>query len=386
MPSLTDVAQEAGVSLTTASMVLNKGKQHNRVSAACASRVQEAAKRLGYVPNYHARSMKLGKAEVLAVALDFAAETTGAYSDNLELSDPYYGHLLAGIERHIRSIGYLMTLTGPEESTRAPDRALMGVKQRRFDGIIVPGAAVRDTLTSFLTEPADCPVVVIDPNSPTIHPSVTFDERAGIDLAVHHLQALGHRHLLYVGDHANSQHNAIRQQQFSKTCAAAGIHCQVLAQPNFSLSGTEDLIAHAANLISNFFAADTDVTGVICFNDVVALGVVEGLMEAGLEVPSDVSVIGFDDTLARFATPRLTTISHKLHEMGARATELCMEMINDPAAIARLKGTQITIAPELITRASTAKPPARSGHAHTPITPANGHSRGTPRTGATVIR
>src|SRR2546421_524524 len=103
MASLSDVAKVAGVSLTTASLVLNRPKQPNRVSEACAQRVREAAKKVGYIPNYHARSMKLGRAETIAVAMDVG---TGQGADTVsELTDAYFNHLIGGIELHLRSVG-----------------------------------------------------------------------------------------------------------------------------------------------------------------------------------------------------------------------------------------------------------------------------------------
>ena len=99
MASLSDVAKAAGVSLTTASLVLNRPKQPNRVSAACAAHVKGIAEQLGYIPNYHARSMKLGKAETIAVALDVGGE--GGNTTVAELADPYFSQLLGGIELYL---------------------------------------------------------------------------------------------------------------------------------------------------------------------------------------------------------------------------------------------------------------------------------------------
>lgn len=359
MPSLTDVARVAGVSLTTASMVLNKGKQHNRVSAACAARVQDVAKKLGYVPNYHARSMKLGRAEVLAVAMDIGHETETSRPD-LELSNPYFGFLLGGIEMRTRELGYLMTLVGPEAKSRAPDRAVLGVRQRRFDGLIVPGSLVRTDKTQFLDEPFDGPVVVIQPPQGTVHPIVDFNQKTGVEMAVRHLAGLGHRKLLYVGEIGLEDHSKVRQRQFEETCLELGVTSDAAAVHRVDLETVRRPDVQITQVSVEFgeilSRGGREFTGVVCYNDMTAIGVMEALVKAGYHVPRDVSVIGFDDTAAMYAVPRLTTISHQLSEMGKVATDLCMEMVADPQMIRKLRGTRTTVQPRLVERASCAAP------------------------------
>lgn len=358
MPSLTDVAREAGVSLTTASMVLNKGKQHNRVSATCAQRVQEAAQRLGYVPNYHARSMKLGRAEVLAVALDVDLNSNPSGLTSAELSDPYLSRLISGIQARVRGLGYLMTLVGPDAMSCAPDRALVGLRQRRFDGIIVPAMCSRNPQSLLLSQPADCPVVVIESSSGTPHAHVTFDEPAAIDAAVSHLASLGHRSILQVIDHLAAPGGQGRTQAFSRVCQKHEIShdtCDLALPPSHDTRHPDKLISEvAAAFASKWNHVRTRPTAIMACSDVVAVGVIEALSSHGLRVPTDISVVGFDDTIAPYATPRLTTISHELAEMGRCAVDLCMEMVNNPARILQLQGTTTTVRPRLVERASTA--------------------------------
>lgn len=363
MPSLTDVAREAGVSLTTASMVLNKGKQHNRVSASCAQRVQEAAARLGYVPNYHARSMKLGRAEVIAVALDMDVSPS-ADRPSPELSDPYLSRLIGGIQARIRALGYMMTLVGPDTSSCAPDRALVGLKQRRFDGIIVPALSVRNSQSMLLEKPADCPVVIIESNAPTPHPHVTFDEAAGIEAALTHLTSLGHRNVLYVTESNRGSQN------FSRACQRMEISHDTweLALPSTreTLHPDRQISAVAEAFATRWSTAGTHHTAILASSDVLAVGIIDALTAAGLRVPKDISVVGFDDTIAPYATPRLTTISHELGEMGRCAVDLCMQMVNDPTQIVALQGTTSTVKPRLVERASTGP----AAHSSSRLTPA----------------
>lgn len=358
LPSLTDVARAAGVSLTTASMVLNKGKQQNRVSAACAQRVQDVARKLGYVPNYHARSMKLGRAEMLAVAMDLGYEDADSPL-HLELSNLYFGNLLGGIEMRLRSLGYLMTLVGPEPTVRAPDRAMLGVKQRRFDGIIVLGSVILPTFARFLEVPEDYPVVVVQPPSDTAYPTVVFDERAGIDLAVEHLAVLGHRSLLYVGETSHQSHNDIRERGFVASCEATGLQHDTISSTRLEkrdVHHPDRQITQVAKDMGTYLdAGQLKATGIVCYNDMTAIGVMEALGRRGIKVPEQVSVVGYDDTVGHYASPRLTTVSHELAEMGRVATDLCMEMVNDPAAVGRRRGSRTVVKPKLVERDSSAR-------------------------------
>lgn len=359
MPSLTDVARVAGVSLTTASMVLNKGKQHNRVSAACAARVQEVARQLGYVPNYHARSMKLGRAEVLAVAMDVGHEDGHARTD-LELNNPYFGFMLGGIEMQTRALGYLMTLVGPDARMRAPDRAVLGIRQRRFDGVIVPGSLVRTDMTQFLVEPVEIPVVVIQPPTDTVHASVVFNQEAGVTLAINHLAELGHRKILYVGELGKDQHSALRAERCKSDCQRLGLAFSQLNVHRLELDSVRhpdaQITQDATEFAQHLRTPGHEFSAVLCYNDMTAVGVIEALQNAGYSVPRDVSVIGFDDTIAMYAVPRLTTVSHQLSEMGRLATDLCMEMVNDPLAVRKYRGTRSVVQPSLIQRASCTTP------------------------------
>lgn len=360
MASLTDVARAAGVSLTTASMVLNKGKQHNRVSQACAERVQAVARELGYVPNYHARSMKLGRAEVLAVAIDIGHEDEFS-KVNLELAEPYFSHLIGGIERKVRDLKFLMALIGPDPTTRAPDRAMMGVRQRRFDGVIVVGPVIRSDMTNFLNEPSDSPVVIIQPTRPTVHTSVIFDEGAGIRMAVDHLVQLGHKRLAYafnspIGPSTSDK----RWTVFESACRAHGVEIETIIPEQSDAWSTEAHITATAAAVTRLAGAGKlRATGVVSYNDTTAIGVIEGLSHAKLQVPKDVSVIGFDDTVAAYAVPRLTTISHELPELGRIATELCVAMVGHPSVVEKNRGSQHVVQPRLVVRHSTGPVKAR---------------------------
>ena len=124
-------------------------------------------------------------------------------------------------------------------------------------------------------------------------------------------------------------------------------------------SGTDYLadLADAAEaaLAEHLCNTSRTFTGVVCYNDVTAIGACGALLASGLRIPDDVSVIGFDNVEAPLANPRLTTVSHRLDEMGRRATEMVLELVDDPTAVTRLRGHREILCPELVVRKSTGR-------------------------------
>lgn len=358
MASLTQVAKKAGVSIATASLVLNSGRHTRRVGEACAARVRQVAEQLGYVPNYHAQSMKRGRANVIAVALDISFPAPK--SKRNELGATYFGTIVGAIEASTRARANLMAIVGPQDQTRAPDRGLLGIRQRRFDGMIVLGPAVRTEETDFLSKPHPEPIVVIEYPGKTRLPVVDWDEAGSVNLAVQHLAELGHKDLLWLGP--RDEHTRVpapaREQLFMTAVWDAGLRgtsCRfdrADASPDYLADLADSAEAALAAQLRN---AARSFTGVVCYNDVTAIGACGALLAAGLRIPDDVSVIGFDDVEAPLAIPRLTTVSHRLDEMGRRATELVLELVDDPAAAKRLRGHREVLPPELVVRKSTGK-------------------------------
>ncbi len=362
MASLTEVAKDAGVSIATASMVLNRGKRADRISQPCAERVRASARKLGYVPNYHARSMKLGRAEVIGVAMDII-DTGEPHS---LFGNSYFGVLIGGIELTVRKHGYSVTIIGPEKSASAPARGVNAIQQRRFDGLIIPAVTLERKGDPVLTDPPDVPIVAIETDVKTRLPVVDWDEAAGMAQAAEHLAGLGHRDVLWMGLETtlDSRHAHPRERAFKTEGRKAGLRVSVLRFPDADYekrSPEEQLIDHAAEALTRH-AARKDrppFTAIMAYNDITAIGAYTALQRAGVSVPDDVSVIGVDDLQAPLMVPRLTTVNHMLLEMGETATELLLQMVRKPQQRRKLAGTRQVITPHLVVRASTAPPKGR---------------------------
>jgi LacI family transcriptional regulator len=361
MPSLMEVAKLSGVSVSTVSMVLNRTKRAERISDECAQRVREAARKLGYVPNYHARSMKLGVAETIGLSVEIEACPERGSS---ELADLFFASVIGSVELRLRREGYMLSIVGPGEKTTALARGRKAIQQRRFDGLLVLG------VSSFINAPLpedieDEPIVVIEYPGSTTLPVIDFDDEQAVDLAVDHLLELGHRRLMWVGpDDDPSGKATIRRDRLRARAQEAGgtsvEQCLYQSGADVWSQHGEHIVDAAEQAVESCIArrgASSTVTGVVCWNDATALGVSRALQRAGRSVPGDVSVVGMDNFEAGLGCPKLTTIDHRAFEMGFRAAELLLEIAFDGDRRAELRGHVEKLAPRLIVRDSTGPAP-----------------------------
>lgn len=354
MPSLREVAERAGVSITTASKVLNIPNGGSRFTSACRRRIREAARELGYYPNYHARSLQKGLAEMLG-----AVFTAGTFERPLGW---YFSRVLSGVYLGARKLGQELVLIGPRDGQTALQRGVAELRQCRMDALVIPGNLLHDSdISSGLLE-TDAPVVVLLHDGPTSCPVLGIDQVAGAKLMVEHLTSLGHRRVLWVGPsdgRANAFAAAAWEAGLTGTTCQVGIpvvrgakDAQATTVPAYE--ALRGLLREAATSPSR---SAPPFSAVACYNDAMAVGVCTALRDAGLRVPADVSVIGWDDHAADCHVPPLTTIDPGLEELGRRSAKIMLDLTGGEAARARLRGFRENIQPTLVVRESTAPPP-----------------------------
>jgi DNA-binding LacI/PurR family transcriptional regulator len=353
MITLTDVAKAAGVSVATASMVLNPSNGICKVSAGRAERVRDAAQRLGYHGNYHARAMQMGRAETIGLALDFGQPGAEATAKG-DMGGVYFHTLTAGVEAQTRFVGQNLAIIGPGHEERATDRGMRQIMQRRIDGLVVAAVLQSIRQTRLYVEQPKLPVVLVEHEPTCAFPVVHYDEAAGIVVAVQHLASLGHRELLWLGPDQEGPRR--REQHFIQAVWDAGLKG---ASCRFTVptrdGHDQDHLADAAEAgLARHLAGGAKITAVMAYNDSCAIGAYGALMRAGLRIGHDVSVVGFDDIHAPHVFPRLTAVSHMLFEMGRRASELALEMADGGAEeIERRRGHREVFTPRLVVRDST---------------------------------
>jgi len=335
-PTSADVATQAGVSRTTVSFVLN-GRADVSIPAETRQRVLRAAETLGYHPHAPARQLAGGRSHVLALVLRQTSEQIAA--------DAVLAETLRGLAHAARGQGFRVMVE--PLSHDGPDATYAGLlRAQHADGLIISGPRIDDPQLTALVRDG-FPVVLQGALPGLDAPSVDVDNVAGARGAVEHLLALGHRRIACITNAPLVYTAAIeRLEGYRQALAGAGI----AEDPD--LIATADFDAPSGHAAMVGLLARTHFEAVFAASDVVALGAIGALREAGKRVPDDVSVVGFDDIpLSAFFDPPLTTVRLPAFELGQAAGRALLERVADPAATGR-----VLLPTELIVRASTAPP------------------------------
>lgn len=324
--TMRDVARHAGVSVATVSRVLNGS---GPVGDATRERILDAAGALRYVPNGTARNLTTSVTETVGVLLP-------------NLYGEFYSEVIRGVEGAVRARRYHTLLSsvhdGLEELVAAL-RTLVG----RVDGLVVMSPDIEaDVLEANL--PPGLPVVLLGAEVPG-HAAVTIDNEAGAAAMVRHLAGLGHRRIALVGGAAGNADAQARRAGYRRAVAEGALD----ADPALILEGdfTESSGHAAAHALLRL--ADRP-TAVFAANDSMAIGALRAFREAGLDVPGDLALAGFDDIpVAEYVTPALTSVHVPIYEMGARAVEAVLDAVAAPEADG---AAPITLPTRLVVRES----------------------------------
>jgi len=331
-PTSADVAAEAGVSRTTVSFVLNE-RAGVKIPDETRQRVLAAAARLDYHPNSVARQLAGGASRAVGLVLRQTPEQVA--------NDGVLAETLRGLANAARAANHRVLV-----ETLAPGEGRYAdlLRSGRTDGLIVSGPRYDDEELAELVR--DGFPVVIQGSVPGLDvPSVDVDNEAGARLAVEHLLALGHRRIACI-THAPLAYTAASERLtgYREALAAAGLadEPELIAEGAFDAQSGRRAVAE--------ILARTKPEAIFVTSDVVAIGAIAGLRDAGLSVPGDVSVVSFDDIpLAAYLDPPLTTIRLPAYDLGLTAGRAILERIAGRPVAAR------TLLPtELIVRASTA--------------------------------
>jgi LacI family transcriptional regulator len=336
-PTSADVATEAGVSRTTVSFVLN-GRRDVKIPDETRQRVLSAASRLGYHPHGPARQLAAGRSHVIALVLRQTPEQIAA--------DAVLVETLRGLAGAARTGGFrvLVEPLAPD----GPDSGLDSLlREQHADGLVISGPRLDDASLVALVEEDEFPIVIQGAFPGLAVRSVDVDNVRGAARAVEHLLSLGHRRIACITN-APLVYTAARDRYDGYRQALQGA----------GLPTPDELVAEAAFDAPSGHRAMVELLerasfdAVFVASDVVALGAIGALREAGRRVPNDVSVVGFDDIpLAAYFDPPLTTVRLPAFELGQVAGRALLERI-----VHRAIPTRTLLPTELIVRGSTARP------------------------------
>ncbi|MGB4476255.1 MAG: LacI family DNA-binding transcriptional regulator, partial [Bacillota bacterium] len=331
MPTIKDIARKVGVSPSVVSRALNN---KYGVKESTRQAVLRAAKELGYHPNVAARSLVTKRTEMIGVIIP-------------DISEPFYSRMIKGMEYVASKTGYTLLFSNSYESLEQSKAVVKMVEAQRVEGLIVVGSSLkeRDYIYSLIDK--GTPFVVIERHysDPRMN-CIWVDNVVGGYVATKHLIQCGHTRVAHISGDLDVEVAAERLKGYKKALDEAGIPFS----PDLVVSGAfvwQDGYHGMKALLSR----TPRCTAVFAGNDSMAYGALQAIAEAGLSVPQDISVIGFDDLeFSSLTNPPLTTVRQPRYEMGRDAARLlvtCLEQSTQD------KGMKICYPPEIVIRRST---------------------------------
>lgn len=330
--TLQTLARHLHLAVGTISAALNDSPAARAIPEHTKRRILDAARELNYQPNYFARSLRLQRTYTIGVIAE-------------QIGDPYGAMVISGIEEHLRESEYFFLTVIHRHDPQILQNYSRMLVTRGVEGFI--------TVDTSITERPSRPTVAVAGHAPV--PGVTnliLDQQLAARLVLTHLLELGHRDIAFMKGQSASSDSATR---WAAICAASKelgvqIRPELVVQLEVDLTTPQLGYPYAKELLSR----GKPFTALFAYNDLSAIGAIWAFQEAGLCVPQDISVVGFDDVpLAIFSNPQLTTVRQPLQRMGQIAAKTLIDQIEGKEKFQ----AEIVIEPELIVRASTGAAP-----------------------------
>jgi LacI family transcriptional regulator len=327
-----DVAQEAGVSVSAVSLVLNN-KVGARIGADARARIQEAIARLGYRPNAMAKDLVKGQSRFIGLVADAIAST------------PFAGQIIHGAQDEAWRHGYVLLVANTEGNADAEHEAIAMLLEHKVRGVLYSTWYHREVDVPEGLSESEC--VLVNCYSSQDLPAVVPDEIAGGRDATRLLIEQGHERIGFINTTTPSPAHDGRLQGYREALAAAGLEFDpaLVVDAHPEQEGGYDALPHLL---------EQGVSGIFCHNDRVAMGLYDGLRDAGLDVPGDISVVGFDnqEVIAAHLRPPLSTVALPHYELGVAGVRVLLGL-DEPAEDGRVR-----VACPPVMRASIGRPAA----------------------------
>jgi len=306
MTTIRDVASLAGVSVATVSRVINDKGYVNQDTR---DKVLQSIKQLNYKPNDVARSLFKGKSKMIALFVP-------------DIMNPFFPELARSVEDVCNAQGYTFVLCNTDNSIEKELAYLNALQQKSVDGIII----VSSTLTSEHMEDVNVPIIALDRTFDTSFSTVKVNNRQGAKVATEYLKSIGCQRIAHVTGPENASNTAERLRGFLDV-----VKDEDWFLSDYIVSGDYNL-QMAKKVITKLLLEHPEIDGLFIGNDVMAVGALKAAEQLNIQVPHDLSIIGFDGiTLGETTTPSLTTVAQPIYKMGSRAAELLIQQINNTA-------------------------------------------------------
>lgn len=326
MPTMGDVARHAGVSPATVARVLNDPE---KVSEEKRLRIRAALEATGYRPNAAARGLRTQRSWTIGLLM-----VDGSLN-------PFFSQLGQAIRSEALARGYNVLIYQHGMSARREAEAVAQLLQQRADAVIFAYAVTATGLQPLID--AGTPIVQIEQYLRPDTDSVLIDPRPGIEAAVAHLVSLGHHRIGFIGGdparyartkHGDTTQEGARLAAMRDACARLGTDADPdLTQLGLYFStGQDDPASEGREMMQTLLGLPQPPTAVIAAGDILAAGALQAIGASGLRVPQDISVIGFDNSIANLLSPPLTSIGRPLDKMAQCAIDMVLEAVQTPAA------------------------------------------------------
>jgi len=344
MVTIRDVAKESGFSSTTVSIVLNNAPLARYIPAATKKKIERAAQKLGYRPNQFARSLRSKRSHTVGVMV-------------FDMTDPFCTLILRGIENTLYQASYLPILTDVHNEGSRFERYLEMLLDRRIEALIVIANWVFLDINLLADlEKSSIPTAMIGCELKTDSiSSVIVDNELGGHIAIEHLHSLGHRKIAIIRGPKALTDSSPRWRGIRNFAKESGMELD--SRLVMDMPESRDPVSSFENgykLTDELLRQKRSFSAMLAFDDMSAFGAIRALNRAGIRVPEQCSVIGFDDVAtSAIYTPSLTTVRQPMETMGASAVGVVLDGIN--AVLEKREATprHRIVAPELVVREST---------------------------------
>ena len=329
--TIRDVAREAGVSIATVSNVLNGT---GKVGGSTKTLVLGAVKRLGYVPDVHARRLARGDHRTLGIIIS-------------DIENPFFPEVVKAFEARGMELGYDVIMKDTNYDVRRTRDAAERMMEHKVRGVAVMTSELTiELIHEFVRRRIAVTFLDLAPIRKYMS-NLRIDYESGVKLTVEHLYGLGHRQIAFVAGRPSLKSNVVRLEAYEKCMRDHGLEPGPVITGNLRFEGGLEAGKAIATMLPR-------PTAVMAVNDLTAVGVVKGLLNSGCHVPDDVSVTGFDKTrLAEYSNPSITTVDVHRDKLG----KLAVEALDALSSSENPQGQEYTIETELVIGGSTG--PAR---------------------------
>ena len=339
MVRLKEIAAAAGVSMMTVSKAL---RDKSDLSAATKAKIRKIAAEMGYVPDIGAQGFRSGTTRLLGVVISTA-------------TNPLYARMVYALEQQAHELGYDLVLAHSLNRTDREESVIRRLMARRIDGLFISPVYRMEAEAPIYQELArrKIPTVLLSQPAPfcRMFPAVSAEDAAASGSATQHLISLGHRNIAFFAGPMNTPWAAERLDGYRRALRDAGLPVQ-----DKLIFGAGATVEEGASAALQFIQERPEATAIQCVNDLVAIGAANTLLNQGVRIPSDLSVVGFGNVMASeyFRVP-LTTIRQPKFRLGTLAMELMTAQLRGESAVSRRLGAELAI------RSSTGAPPAPTG-------------------------